>query len=103
MPKIFEYLGIVVFFYANEHEPVHVHAKKGEHESKAEFIIVNGQIDEIIIKNVKGVEPLKGNDLKNFKKFVAVYADEIVKKWIDYFVYRKSVECQTINKKLGWK
>lgn len=21
MPKIFEYLGIVIFFYSNEHEP----------------------------------------------------------------------------------
>lgn len=39
MPKIFEYLGIIFFFYYNEHEPihVHVHAKKGEYESKAEF------------------------------------------------------------------
>ncbi|WP_245949201.1 DUF4160 domain-containing protein [Echinicola strongylocentroti] len=28
MPKIFEYLGIVVYFYSNEHEPVYVHATK---------------------------------------------------------------------------
>ncbi len=35
MPKIFEYLGILIFFYSNEHEPIHVHAKKGEYESKA--------------------------------------------------------------------
>jgi hypothetical protein len=34
MPKIFKYLGIIVFFYSNEHEPIHVHAKKGEYESK---------------------------------------------------------------------
>lgn len=27
MPKIFEYLGILIFFYSNEHEPVHVHGK----------------------------------------------------------------------------
>ena len=24
MPKIFEYLGILIFFYSNEHEPIHV-------------------------------------------------------------------------------
>ena len=42
MPKIFEYLGILIFFYSNEHEPIHVHAKKGEFESKAEFYIING-------------------------------------------------------------
>ncbi len=27
MPKIFEYLGILIFFYSNEHEPIHVHGK----------------------------------------------------------------------------
>lgn len=100
MPKIFEYLGIVIFFYANEHDPVHVHAKKGEHESKADFIIVDGKIEEIVIKSVKGSSPLKDNDLKNFKAFVGVYADKIVQKWIDYFVYHKSVEFEKINKKL---
>jgi hypothetical protein len=24
MPKIFEYLGIVIRFYSNEHDPIHV-------------------------------------------------------------------------------
>lgn len=43
MPKIFEYLGIILFFYSNEHEPIHVHATYGEFESKAEFYIINGK------------------------------------------------------------
>ena len=34
MPKIFEYLGILIFFYSNEHEPIHVHAKYNGCESK---------------------------------------------------------------------
>ncbi|HRE09229.1 MAG TPA: DUF4160 domain-containing protein [Ignavibacteria bacterium] len=25
MPKLYEYLGIVVMFYSNEHTPIHVH------------------------------------------------------------------------------
>jgi len=36
MPKLYEYLGILIFFYSNEHEPIHVHAKYGKFESKAE-------------------------------------------------------------------
>ncbi|MBT0812820.1 DUF4160 domain-containing protein [Litoribacter ruber] len=52
MPKIFEYLGILLFFYSNEHEPIHVHAKKGGYESKAEFYILNGEIKEIKITNI---------------------------------------------------
>jgi hypothetical protein len=54
VPKIFEYLGIIIFFYSNEHEPVHVHARKGGFESKAEILIKNGIIYEIKIKTVKG-------------------------------------------------
>lgn len=27
MPKIYEYLGIMIMFYSNEHEPIHVHGK----------------------------------------------------------------------------
>ena len=68
MPKIFEYLGIIFFFYSNEHEPIHVHARKGEFESKAEFQIVEGRIERIIISSVFGKKPLKNNDLKHFQQ-----------------------------------
>jgi len=52
--------------------------KKGEHESKAEFYIIDGEISEIKIINVKGVKPLKGSELKNFKVFLEAYAEKIV-------------------------
>ena len=100
MPKIFEYLGILIFFYSNEHEPIHVHAKKGEYESKAEFYIVDGEISEISIKNITGAIPLKGKDLKDFEAFLERYADRIVEKWINYFIYHKDVEFERITKRL---
>ncbi len=100
MPKIFEYLGIIVFFYSNEHEPIHVHAKKGEFESKAEFYIINGVISEIKITNILGANPLKGKDLKDFEIFLELYADKIVEKWINYFVYHKDIEFEKITKRL---
>jgi len=100
MPKIFEYLGIVIFFYSNEHEPVHVHGKYGKYESKAELYIVNGQIAEIRIKVVKGRQPLTGAKLKDFEDFVRVYAKQIVQKWIDYFVYHKDILFEHITNTL---
>jgi len=100
MPKIYEYLGILIFFYSNEHEPIHVHAKKGEFESKAEFYIINGVISEIKITNIKGTAPLKGRELKDFETFLEQYAEKIVEKWINYFVYHKDVEFEKITKRL---
>jgi hypothetical protein len=100
MPKIFEYLGIILFFYSNEHEPIHVQATYGGLESKAEFYIVDGKISEIRIKLVKDRKPLKGAKLKDFEKFLEAYANKIVEKWVDYFVYHKNIEFERITEKL---
>ena len=32
-------LGLVILFYANDHEPIHVHGEYGGRENKAEFIV----------------------------------------------------------------
>lgn len=100
MPKIYEYLGIIFFFYSNEHEPIHIHARKGEYESKAEIYLIVGQIQKIIIKNVKGRKPLKGKDLSHFKIFMEHFAEDVVAKWIDYFVNQKNNKFQKITKKI---
>ena len=47
MPKLYEYFGLVVLFYSNEHEPIHVHGKYKGRESKAEIILVNGAVASI--------------------------------------------------------
>ncbi len=100
MPKIFEYLGILIFFYSNEHEPIHVHAKYNEYESKAEFYIVEGKIVSIKIKPVKGLNPLTGSKLKDFEEFLEKFSDKIVEKWIDYFIYHKNIEFEKITRRI---
>jgi hypothetical protein len=100
MPKIYEYLGILIYFYSREHDPIHIHASSGEKESRAEFFITNGIISEIIITNIRGKKPITGRKLKDFEKFLEVYADAIVQKWIDYFVLNKDVVFEKINKKI---
>jgi hypothetical protein len=50
MPKLYEYLGIVIFFWSDEHEPIHVHGRYQGAEIKAEFIVEDGEIKEIILK-----------------------------------------------------
>jgi len=100
MPSIFEYLGILIFFYSNEHEPIHVHGKCAGFESKAEFYIVNGIVTEIRIKPIKGYSPLTGSKLKDFEEFLEVYSERIIQKWIDYFVFHKDIEFEKINTRI---
>lgn len=100
MPKIYEYLGIIIMFYSNEHEPIHVHGKYQGFESKADFIILDGKVVEINIKDVKGKRALPAKEKKEFKNFVKKLQNEIVQKWIDYFVYHKSIACIKIEGKV---
>ena len=100
MPKLYEYFGLIVLFYSNEHEPIHVHGKYQDKESKAEIILVEGEIKEIRIANVKGKRPLEGRHLKDFEALVRHFASDIVKKWIDYFVYHKSISSVKIQQEI---
>ncbi len=100
MPKLYEYFGLVFLFYSHEHEPIHIHGRFQGLESKAEIIFENGKFKEIIIKQVQGKEPLDAQNLKKFKKVIELYRDDIVRKWIDFFVYNIPFASETITKKL---
>ena len=100
MPKLYEYLGIIVFFYSNEHEPIHVHGRYGEYESKIEIVLKNGQVDSLKLQGVSGKKPLPAVQSKHFKRLVTVLADEITQSWVNYFVYHKKIVAKKIAGKL---
>ena len=100
MPKLYEYFGIIVLFYSNEHEPIHVHGKYQGRESKAELIIEHGRVVEIIVSSVRGKRPLRGRELSDFETLIRYYADEIVQKWIDYFILHQQVQSQRITTRI---
>jgi len=100
MPKLYDYFGLRVYFYANDHEPVHVHGFYQGRESKAELIIVNGVVTGIRIVSVAGMRPLTGRALADFELLVTRRAVDIVEKWVEFFVHHRSVEPETITRKL---
>jgi hypothetical protein len=100
MPKLYEYFGIIVLFYSNEHEPVHVHGKCQGRESRAELIIENGQVKDIMCSAVKGRRQLRAPELKDFRVLIEHYADDIVKKWIDYFILHKPIQAERITRRI---
>lgn len=68
-PKLFEYKGISLRFYANDHMPVHVHAIYGnKYGIKVEFITVNHKITKINYKKITGYKPLAPAQLNDLKK-----------------------------------
>jgi hypothetical protein len=100
MPKLYVYFGLVVYFYANEHEPIHVHGEYQGQECKAEFVLKDGKVVRIVFRNVTDRRPLTGAHLKDFKSLVRLKADDIVKRWVDFFVLKKHNKPEIITRKL---
>jgi len=100
MPKLYEYLGLIILFYSNDHEPIHVHGKYQDQESKAEILFEGGVFKEIVFKDVTGKRPLDTKNMKKFKQIVEFYREDIVKKWIDFFVYNAEIKSEIITKKI---
>ena len=100
MPKLYEYFGLIVLFYSNEHQPIHVHGKFQNKENKAEFIIVDGKIVDIKYSSVRGKDPLDNNEMNKFKAVVENFKDDIVQKWIDFFLLNKEIQAEKITQKI---
>ena len=100
MPKIFEYIGYILFFYSNEHEPVHVHVQHGEYQSKIDLIFENGKLKTIIYRPVKGYTPISSERQKEINKFLRKYHQEIIDKWTDFFILHKKPKFERITKKI---
>jgi hypothetical protein len=101
VPKLYEYFGLVVHFYSNEHAPIHVHGEYQGRESKAELYLEKGEVVRIIFTTVAGRRPLARTQLKNFKAVVAARSEDIVRRWVDYFVLRKHNSIEVINRRLS--
>lgn len=100
MPKLYEYFGLIVLFYSNEHQPIHVHGKFQNKENKAEFNIADGKIVDIKYSSVRGKDPLDDNEMKKFKVIVEHFKDDIVQKWIDFFLLNKEIKAEKITQKI---
>lgn len=99
MPKIYEYFGLVFFFYSNEHEPIHVHVKRGKNEIVFEIIMENGVLSEIKVREGSSIS-LSEKDIATAREFVEKYWKNIVLKWINFFVMKKKIRSTTITKKI---
>jgi len=47
---------------------------------------------------VIGKEPLDSKNMKRFIKIVETYREDIVRKWIDFFIYNVEISSETLKK-----
>ena len=100
MPKIYEYLGFIFFFFSNEHEPIHVHVMKSGYQTVFELILMDGDLKEIRTRPEAGYPLLNEKDKATAEEFIRAYYKNIVEKWMNFFVLKKKVRCTQITKKI---
>ena len=100
MPKIYEYFGLIFYFYSNEHEPIHVHVTKNERETIFEIILTDGKLAEIKMREAKNKKALTSKEQEEATTVIHKYYRDIVEKWINFFVLRKEVRMTSIKSKI---
>ena len=100
MPKIYEYLGFIFFFYSNEHEPIHVHVIKNGRQTVFELILSDGELVEIRRRKESGYKLMDEKDAVQVEGFIRAYYKNIIDKWMNFFVLKKRVRCTLVTKKI---
>lgn len=77
MPTLLLQEGFKFFFYANEHEPKHIHVMKSGDFAKIE-------LDSLHVAS----SCMKPKQLKKALSIVEKHADEFERRWDDYFSQR---------------
>ena len=101
MPTIFEYFGIRLVFFSNEHFPIHVHAfYNNVFAMRIEFKIENSVITDIIYSTQKGYQTFPPKQKKDLQKLISNYQYEIVNDWINFVVLNKRVDRKIISQRI---
>ncbi|MFI0401023.1 MAG: DUF4160 domain-containing protein [Thiolinea sp.] len=74
MPTLLVLEGFRFFFYANEHEPKHIHVIHGDSFAKIE-------LGTLLVTNAQ----MKSKDLKKALTIVEENQDEFGRRWDEYF------------------
>lgn len=84
MPRLYEYFGLIISFFSNDHEPIHVHCQYAEYSCKAElhYDKKTGKL-RVVIKNL-GKKALPERVKRDVIALVEKYHKDIVFKWTLY-------------------
>jgi hypothetical protein len=100
MPTLYLYFGIRVYFYANEHAPIHVHGEYQSTESKAEIFVKDGNVEEIRYSNVADKRPLSSTKMQDFKALIEHEVLNIINAWEGMFLKGMTPKVKKITRRL---
>ncbi|HTA26514.1 MAG TPA: DUF4160 domain-containing protein [Bacteroidia bacterium] len=90
-PAIFQYKSIKIRIYSNEHKPIHVHAESGDFGLIVEFTMREGKVVKVDYKPWTGHKPFTPALMRDLKKLVDSFKEQMVDDFIDFVDYKKTI------------
>ena len=100
VPTLYIYLGIRVYFYSGDHQPIHVHGYYQGHESKAEITVEKGEITKISFVRATDAIPLSPKQQRDFEDIVEHEAKNIVRSWKEFETLGKKPKVKRITRRI---
>src|SRR5438874_2350524 len=100
MPKLYEYFGLVIYFYSDDHLPIHIHVDGPSGSCKVELIVKDGKVVDVIFKRLGNQPTLSPSDKNKLKELLKHFSQDIVEKWEAYNIEKKRFKPLIITKKL---
>jgi len=98
MKPIYDYYGLIISFKKEASLPILLMANRGTFCSTFSIGFSDGLMDAP--KHIKGENELDTADFKTFTTLIENNSSEIIKLWLDIFLYGKDHEVELIKTKL---
>lgn len=79
---------------------MHIYGSRADHYSLAKVEFKNGLFDKISIEEREDFAPLDDIDTNKMKLLIVNHLNEVIKRWIDYYLYKKEVKEEIITQKI---
>jgi hypothetical protein len=99
MKPIYDYYGLIISFKQEDSLPILLMANRGSCCSTFSIGFSDGLMDAP--KHIKGENELDATDFKTFTMLIENNSSEIIKLWLDIFLYGKDHEVEVIKTKLA--
>ncbi len=98
MPKLYQYMGINLWFWSDEHDPIHLHARCNGATMIVKLYVKNGRVWRVTYKAKSG--KFSADKEKALRTLVSAMKENIRTAWIDYFINHQHIAPIIINKKI---
>ena len=100
MISLLDYFGLKLHFVKADAVPIHIYATRGVQSCIGLVTFKEGLFDKVVLKEREGYERLDQEDAKKMDLLILNHLDEVVKRWIDFYIFDRPIEEEIITDRI---